>query len=405
MINTQRIRRAATLAGSLLLLFIFRMWVNPYDGLPPVTTLARTANYSRHPTDAFQDDIFLQDFYKYYSRNIEASVWGSELPNDSLIPRSGLGIFMILWTKNDEDGRRQIKRCLQSLDVSFNDRFDYPVLIMHENLTNDDIRSIRTWTRSRIEFTGRSLIDSEYWSKFTSTGFETFDWYPEYLHMIRTNIYRWPLHRALFGYRYVFKLDADAALVESVDFDIFTHMMELDLKGAYVASVVDGPTVNENLYETVEDILRYNQLTPVQDLYRQPKFWTWYGYAFVFDTAFVRSPAYLNAVWHLDNVHGAFKHRWGDPHLYLLTSMFLEANQTTQLSLPIQHQGTCVHVQSQSSCHKDVSPIWAQGLPSDTTPLVPQAPKNWMWSPRHPFEWSSNLWPTPVLARPPYYIR
>lgn len=45
-----------------------------------------------------------------------------------------------------------------------------------------------------------------------------------YSHIFRTNIYRWPLHRALFGYRYVFKLDTDAALVERIDNDLFEDM-------------------------------------------------------------------------------------------------------------------------------------------------------------------------------------
>ena len=133
--------------------------------------------------------MFVQDFYKFYSRDIETSVWGDELPKHSKIPRSGLGIFMILWTQDDEQGRKQLKRCLQSLDVFFNDRFDYPVLILHEDLQQEAIETVQTWTRSRIEFVGHSLIDPDYLKAFQRTRFKMFDCYPEYLHMIRTNIF------------------------------------------------------------------------------------------------------------------------------------------------------------------------------------------------------------------------
>ena len=354
-----------------------------------------------HTPTRSHTSIFVQDFYKFYSRNLESSVWGTELPDDSNIPRSGLGIFMILWTQDDETGRSKLKRCLQSLDVFFNDRFDYPVLILHEDLPQGTMETIRTWTRSRIEFVGHSLIDSEYAKIFERTGLNKFNWYPEYLHMIRTNVYRWPLHRALFGYRYVFKLDADAALVESVDFDIFEHLRDRDLMGAYVTAVMDHGYVCENLYETAEDILRYNRLEPVQDLYRKPKLWTWYGFAFVFDTAFARSPAYLNAVWHFDNVHGVFQHRWGDPHLYLLTSMFLEPNQTAQLPVPLQHQAHCEHVKNERSCSPDAPPL-AWSTSSKSLPNLQSA--SWTWDPSRPFEWSSAFWPNTVLSKPPYCL-
>ncbi|KAM3567556.1 hypothetical protein VYU27_010302 [Nannochloropsis oceanica] len=101
-----------------------------------------------------------------------------------------------------------------------------------------------------------------------------FEQAPGYLDMIRTNIYRWPLHRALFGYRYVFKLDSDAALVERIDVDMFEDMKSRDIKAAYVTSIMSSKIMSEKLYETAEDILRYNMLKPAQDLDRMPKLWT-----------------------------------------------------------------------------------------------------------------------------------
>jgi hypothetical protein len=344
---------------------------------------------------------FVPDFYKFYSRDIQTSVWGSALPHESRIPRAGLGIFMMLWTQNNEDNRAKLKRCLQALDVFFNDRFDYPILILHEDLPQETIDTIRSWTRSRIEFIGHALIDVEYLDTFQRTGLKMFDCYPDYLHMIRANIYRWPLHRALFGYRYVFKIDSDAALVESIDVDIFEDMRNRDIMGAYVTAVTDKAYVCENLYETVEDVMRYNQLEPAQDLYRMPKLWTWYGFAFAFDTAFVRSPAYLNAVWHFDNVHGVFQHRWGDPQLYLLSSMFLASNQTTQLRIPIRHQGSCVNFKDPKSCSDNVSLAWPKSAKSRSS--APQS-ADWAWNPSRPFDWSSIFWPNPPLSNSPYYF-
>lgn len=341
------------------------------------------------------------DFYRYYTRALEDNVWGSPLPRDAAIPRSGLGVFMILWTNDSEESRAKFKRCLQSLDVHFNDRFNYPVIVLHQDLSQATVDEVRTWTRSRIQFIGDALLDREYEAKFNRTGHKMFDWYPEYLHMIRTNIYRWPLHRAFFGYRYVFKLDSDAAIVEPVEFDVFEDLMRRDIKAAYFASVVDHAFVCENLYETAEDVLRYNQLEPMQGLSRMPKYWTWYGFAFVFDTAFARSPAYLNTAWHFDNVHGAFRYRWGDPHLYILTSMFLRESQTAQLPVPFQHQGLCANVKDNASCQKEI--VWrAESIMIRRHHRRNASAQEWFWSPREPFRWSKDLWKVDPTDHPPY---
>jgi len=337
------------------------------------------------------------DFYRNYTRRLEDNVWGSPLPRDAAIPRSGLGVFMILWTSDNAEGRAKLKRCLQSLDVHFNDRFNYPIILLHQNLQQSSLDAVRSWTRSQIEFVGGALLDERYEARFSKTGYKKFDWYPEYLHMIRTNIYRWPLHRAFFGYRYVFKLDSDASIVEPIEFDVFEDLRRRDIKAAYLTSIVDLAAVCENLYETVDDILRYNQLEPAQDLYRKPKFWTWHGFAFVFDTAFARSPAYLNAVWHLDNVHGAFRYRWGDPHLYLLTSMFLRENQTAQIPVPFAHQDACDHVKDRSSCQKEIA--WQVG---SINKLRQSTEVAWLWSPRDPFRWNRELWNVDPTRQPPY---
>ena len=154
-----------------------------------------------------------------------------------------------------------------------------------------------------------------------------------------------------------------------------------------------------NLYETVEDTLRYNQLKPMQALDRKPKYWTWYGFAFVFDTAFARSPAYLNTAWHLDNLHGAFRHRWGDPQLYLLTSMFLHENQTAQVAVPFQHQARCDHVQNLSSCQKDID--W-QAAGARHQRLLGATSMQWRWNPQDPFQWTKELWEVDPVHQAPF---
>jgi hypothetical protein len=352
--------------------------------------------HHRHISDARGEE---NDFYRYYTRKLEDNVWGSPLPEDASIPRSGLGVFMILWTSDDEAGRAKLKRCLQSLDVHFNDRFNYPVIILHQDLQQATMDAVRTWTRSRVHFVGGALLDARYEARFNETGHKMFDWSPGYLRMIRTNLYRWPLHRAFFGYRYVFKLDSDAAIVEPVNFDIFQDLALRDIKAAYFSSEVDLAYVCVNLYETVEDTLRYNQLKPMQALDRKPKYWTWYGFAFVFDTAFARSPAYLNTAWHLDNLHGAFRHRWGDPQLYLLTSMFLHENQTAQVAVPFQHQARCDHVQNLSSCQKDID--W-QAAGARHQRLLSTTSMQWRWNPQDPFQWTKELWEVDPVHQAPF---
>lgn len=328
-------------------------------------------------------------------------MWGDHLPANASIPTSGLGVFLILWT-NHTDIKEQgnLRRCLQSLDVYFNDQHNYPVIIMHEDVPVSMQQEIATWTRSSVAFVGNALLDHAYLAAFNRTGYTVqprYTTHTGYLHMIRTNIYRWPLHRALFGYRYVFKLDSDASFVEPVTTDVFRDMLARDAKAGYVRDINDNALFCVNLYETAEEIVRYNQLTPARDIYHVPKYWTWHAFAFVLDTSFARSPAYLNTVWHLNNVHGAFRWRWGDPQLTLLAHLFLTERQIVRLAVPLHHQAACVNLKNETSC-KDVDAFdWSAGRKSGNST---HDDVHWRWRPNR--GWSTRLWPIDPASQPPY---
>lgn len=125
--------------------------------------------------------------------------------------------------------------------------------------------AVSTWTRSRIHFVGNALIDA-HGSRLglTRQAMKCSTGLSDTCTLSGPTCIVGPCTaRALFGYRYVFKLDSDAAIVEPVNFDIFQDLALRDIKAAYFSPVVDLTFVCVNLYETMEGIWRYNQLKPI----------------------------------------------------------------------------------------------------------------------------------------------
>jgi len=133
------------------------------------------------------------DFYRYYTRKFEDNVWGSPLPEDASVPRSGLGVFMILWTSDDEAGRAKLKRCLQcplQRSVQLSRHRAAPRSPIGDHGRGEHMDEVAdTLCRQRADRRTR------FEARFNETGHEMFDWPLGYLHIIRTNLYRWPLHR------------------------------------------------------------------------------------------------------------------------------------------------------------------------------------------------------------------
>lgn len=98
------------------LFFIYCFISNSLNGIQAplelfhLTAIPKTAvEISSRSPSPNKMNTSVKDFYKFYSRDIEASAWGSELPIHSRVPKSGLGIFVILWTESDENGQQKIK--------------------------------------------------------------------------------------------------------------------------------------------------------------------------------------------------------------------------------------------------------------------------------------------------------
>ena len=91
-----------------------------------------------------------------HETSLFGTAWGSK-PRaviTILAPRKGVGK-----AGEAKKWRRavQLERMLKLLDIHFNDQFQYPVIIFHEDMTPAQMREVRSWTRSNVVFSSFSF--------------------------------------------------------------------------------------------------------------------------------------------------------------------------------------------------------------------------------------------------------
>lgn len=245
-----------------------------------------------------------------------------------------------------------LKRSLALLDRHFNDRFHYPVIIFHEDFTEDLKEELGRRTRSPLSF---GLLD------FALPDFVNRSEVPEkilgrfgigYRHMCRFfggHIYQ---HPSLQGYDWYWRLDTDSFLRGRIDYDLFRHMEANDLWYGYIVMLKEKPEVAVGLWEATKAYIKQHGLESPATRALEAANGDWnYRYYYnnfeIIKLEFGRSRAYQDYFSYLDRLGGIYKHRWGDaPIRTLAVAMFVPEKKVHQFKdVPYSHAGYYTHLQ------------------------------------------------------------
>lgn len=241
----------------------------------------------------------------------------------------------------------ELKRSLSLLDINFNDKFNYPVIIFHEDFNNNLMEDIQKSTHSKlkfekVEFEIPNILRNETIPEFIYVnGFEFSIGYRHMCRFFSGLIYQNP---ALKDYDYYWRLDTDSFLLDKIDYDIFRFMQENNYVYGYTNTGCDHPDAVSGLWDATEKYIEENNIQPTfLHKYIQNGIWDRTGFGTNFEISkldFWRSDEYMNFFKYLDKEGGTYKYRWGDNVIHLLAiSMFIPENQVHKFSnIAYKHQ-------------------------------------------------------------------
>ncbi|NJD76986.1 MAG: hypothetical protein FIB08_07815 [Candidatus Methanoperedens sp.] len=242
----------------------------------------------------------------------------------------------------------ELKRSLSLLDVNFNDKFNYPVVIFHEDINEKLMGKIRESTRSQIQFEKVSFKIPDFLNKEEVPELIYLDgdcFSMGYRHMCRFFSGIIFHHPALKDYDYYWRLDTDSFLLDKIDYDVFQFMHERNFKYGYIGIFKDEPGVTRDLWDTTKKYIEDNNLKPqFLQKFMSDGIWDRSYYYTNFEISrldFWRSEEFMNYFEYLDRAGGIYKYRWGDAVIHLLAvSIFLPESNVHRFSdIAYQHQG------------------------------------------------------------------
>ncbi len=240
-----------------------------------------------------------------------------------------------------------LKCSLSLLDVNFNDKFKYPVIIFHEDINENLMKKIREATRSKVQFEKvifeiPDFLNKEEIPELVYVGGDCFSM--GYRHMCRFFSGIIFHHPALKDYDYYWRLDTDSFLLDKIYYDVFQFMQERNLEYGYINIFKDEPT-SKGLWDTTKKYIEDNNIKP-EFLHKFTSNGAWdrsyyYTNFEISKLDFWRSDEFMNYFEYLDRSGGIYKYRWGDHVIHLLAiSMFVPENKVHRFSdIAYQHQG------------------------------------------------------------------
>lgn len=240
-----------------------------------------------------------------------------------------------------------LKHSLSLLDVNFNDKFNYPVIIFHEDINESLMKSIRKATHSNLQFEKVIFEIPEFLNKEEIPEFiyvDGFEFSIGYRHMCRFFSGIIFQHAALNQYDYFWRLDTDSFLLDKIDYDVFQFMEKNNYIYGYIHIIKDEPDAVKSLWDITEKYIKDNKIEPTfLQRFISDGIWDRSYYYTNFEISkldFWRSDEFMSYFNYLDKAGGIYKYRWGDAPIHLLAiSMFVPENQVHKFSdIAYQHQ-------------------------------------------------------------------
>lgn len=240
-----------------------------------------------------------------------------------------------------------LKRSLSLLDVNFNDKFNYPVIIFHEDFNERLMENIRKATRSKLQFEKVKFEIPSFLSREEVPEFifvDGFEFSIGFRHMCRFFSGLIFQHPALKDYDYLWRLDADSFILGKIDYDLFQFMQEYNYIYGYIHILKEHPDAVKGFWDIVKKYIQENNIQPTfLNKFTIDGIWDRSYYYANFEISkldFWRSEEFLKFFSYIDRSGGIYKYRWGDTIIHFLAiSMFVPEHQTHKFSdVPYQHQ-------------------------------------------------------------------
>eukprot|EP00736_Rhodelphis_marinus_P000937 Rmarinus@m.10344 len=250
-----------------------------------------------------------------------------------------------------------ILRSLALVDMHFNKKFQYPVLIVHEGLSEQDARAIKAATSGEVRFAEITFSIPEHMKNTPIPKNLYGRWNMGYRHMCRFFSYEVFSLPELQEFEYYWRLDSDSFVMAPVDRDPFQHMHDNGfVYGYHTIRVGDRDRkLTEGMYDVTaravweHDHVNATTLPSMQHFLQESDGETVFsGDYFYNNFEIVHIPSFRDseALQHhfraLDAAGGFYLRRWGDAIVRLLqvhAVLRLPPSQIVQLSdVPYAHQ-------------------------------------------------------------------
>ncbi|XP_013389523.1 glycolipid 2-alpha-mannosyltransferase 1-like [Lingula anatina] len=207
-----------------------------------------------------------------------------------------------------------LKDGLGRIDRYFNNMYHYPVVLFHETgLSDTNMTSIRSWTRSDVffQFVKFSVPKWINETKMRSDVGKANDKRIGYRHMCRFQSISLQVTPIMRLVDYYWRLDDDSRLIGQVPFDLFKFMAKENLTYGYVHMNHEHPDYVVGLYPRVNAYLTNKQIQPTffRKLRRNKYFLNNFE---ISSLRFWRSKNVSDLLNALDRAGGFYYHRWGD---------------------------------------------------------------------------------------------
>lgn len=267
--------------------------------------------------------------------------------NSNLSEKKNVNAAIIYLARSRRTDISSLKHSLSVLDLNFNNQFNYPIIIFHEDFNESLMDEIQKCTQSKLKFERVKFEIPDFLKKEKIPEFiyvEGFEFSIGYRHMCRFFsglIYQNPV---LKDYDYYWRLDTDSFLLGKIDYDIFRFMQENGYLYGYLNAGMDRPAVVNGIWDVTKKYIEINNIQPTfLKKFTHGGIWDMTVFGTNFEISrldFWRSSDFKDYFDYLDKDGGIYKYRWGDACIHFLAvSMFIPENQIHKFSdIAYQHQ-------------------------------------------------------------------
>ncbi len=224
-----------------------------------------------------------------------------------------------------------LRRSLKSVDLNFNFKYAYPVIIFHEADLLSSVPTIKSWTNSSLFFQEIAFKIPTFLSEPVIENIPCLS--PiGYRHMCRFNSKLLYQHPIIKGLEYLWRLDDESLITRPVSYDVFSFMKSNNLMYGYIWIHRDSRDCVIDLWESTAKYIKKNNI-PANSLQHWPSPMLYYNNFEISSLKLWMSQEYQAFIEYIDKLGGIYYHRWGDaPIKGIAVSLFVAPHQVHKFS-------------------------------------------------------------------------